>query len=83
MTRRQVNGWTTEMQECYRLVSRKLEDPRQLRIDGSAPWEKLPYHCRIDWTKEGTEVLMQRSLAYKRRDTGGGRCCTQDRGNYC
>ena len=60
--RRQVNGWTTEMQECYRLVSRQLEDPRQLRIDGSAPWEQLPYHCRIDWTKEGTEVLKQRSL---------------------
>ena len=64
--RRQVNGWTTEMQECHRLVSRQLEDPRQLRIDGSAPWEQLPYHCRIDWTKEGTEVLKQRSLAYIR-----------------
>ena len=64
--RRQANGWTTEMQECHRLVSRQLEDPRQLRIDGSAPWEQLPYHCRIDWTKEGTEVLKQRSLAYIR-----------------
>ena len=64
--RRQANGWTTDMQECHRLVSRQLEDPRQLRIDGSAPWEQLPYHCRIDWTKEGTEVLKQRSLAYIR-----------------
>ena len=64
--RRQVNGWTTVMQECQRLVSRQLEDPRQLRIDGSAPWEQLPYHCRIDWTKEGTKVLKQRSLAYIR-----------------
>ena len=47
-------------------MSRQLEDPRQLRIHGSAPWEQLPYHCRIDWTKEGTEVLKQRSLAYIR-----------------
>ena len=43
-----------------------MEDPRQLEIDNSAPWEQLPYHCRIDWTKEGTEVLKQRSLAYIR-----------------
>ena len=64
--RRQVNGWTAEIQECHRLVSRQLEDPRQLKIDNSAPWEQLPYPCRIDWTKEGTEVLKQRSLAYIR-----------------
>ena len=64
--RRQRNGWTAEIQECHRLVSRPLEDPRQLEIDNSAPWEQLPYHCRIDWTKEGTEVLKQRSLAYIR-----------------
>ena len=64
--RRQVNGWTAEIQECHRLVSRQLEDPRQLKINNSAPWEQLPYHCRIDWTKEGTEVLKQRSLAYIR-----------------
>ena len=64
--RRQRNGWTTEIQECHRLVSRQLEDPRQLEMDNSAPWEQLPYDCRIDWTKEGTEVLEQRSLAYIR-----------------
>ena len=40
-----------------------MEDPRQLEIDNSSPWEQLPYHYRIDWTKEGTEVLKQRSLA--------------------
>ena len=62
--RRQSNGWTTRIQECHRLVSRQLEDPRQLELDNSAPWEQLPYDCRIDWTKEGTEVLKQRSLAY-------------------
>ena len=43
-----------------------MEDPRQLEIDNSAPWEQLPYDCRIEWTKEGTEVLKQRSLAYIR-----------------
>ena len=62
--RRQWNGWNAEIQECHRLVSRQLEDPRQLKIDNSAPWEQLPYHCRIDWNREGTEVLKQRSLAY-------------------
>ena len=64
--RRRRNGWTTEIQECHRLVSRQLEDPRQLEIDNSAPWEQLPYHCRIDWTEEGTSVLKQRLLAYIR-----------------
>ena len=47
-----------------------MEDPRQLEIDNSAPWEQLPYDCRIDWTKEGTEVLKQRSLAYIRSQPG-------------
>ena len=55
--RRQRNGWTTEIQECHRLVSRQLEDPTQLEIDNTAPWEQLPYECRIDCTKEGTEPL--------------------------
>ena len=64
--RMQRNRWTTEIQECHRLVLRQLEDPRQLEIDNSAPWEQLPYDCRIYWTKEGTEVLKQRSLAYIR-----------------
>ena len=61
---RQRNGWTNEIQECHRHVSRQLEDPRKLEIDNSAPCGQLPYHCRIDWTKEGTEVLKQRSSAY-------------------
>ena len=66
INRRQRNGWTTEIQECHRLVSRQLDDPTQLEIDNTAPWEQLPYDCRIDWTKEGTEVLKQRSLEYIR-----------------
>ena len=45
---RQINGWTTEIQECHRLVSRQLDDPTQLEIDNTAPWEHLPYECRID-----------------------------------
>ena len=49
-----------------RLVSRQLEDPTQLEIDNTAPWEQLPYECRIDWTKEGTEILEQRSPEYIR-----------------
>ena len=61
---RQRNGWTTEIQECHRLVSRQLEDPTQLEIENTAPWEQLPYECRIDWTKDGTEILKQRSLKY-------------------
>ena len=66
INRRQRNGWTTEIQECHRLVAIQLEDPTQLKIDNTAPWEQLPYDCRIDWTKEGTEVLKQRSLEYIR-----------------
>ena len=64
INRRQRNGWTTEIQECHRLVSRQLEDLTQLEIYNTAPWEQLPYECRIDWIKEGTEVLKERSLAY-------------------
>ena len=66
INRRQRNGWTTEIQECHRLISRQLDDPTQLEIDNTAPWEHLPYECRIYWTKERTEVLKQRSLEYIR-----------------
>ena len=68
INRRQRNGWTTEIQECHRLVSRQLEDPdpTQLEIDNTASWKQLPYKCRTDWTKEGTEILKQRSLEYIR-----------------
>ena len=51
INRRQINGWTTEIQECHRLVSRQLDDPTQLEIDNTTPWEQLQYKCRIDWTK--------------------------------
>ena len=63
INRRQRNGWMTEIQQCYRLAQRQLEDPTQLRRDDIAPWDQLPYECRIDWTHEGTE-LQQRSLEY-------------------
>ena len=66
INRRQRHGWTTEIQECHRLVSRQLEDPTQLELYNTAPWEQLPYECRIDWTKEGTEILKQKSLEYIR-----------------
>ena len=66
INRRQRNGWTTEIQECHRLVSRELEEPTQLQRHDTAPWEQLPYECRIDWTPEGTEILKQRSLEYIR-----------------
>ena len=91
INRRQQNGWTTEIRECHRLVSRQLDDPTRLEIYNTAPWEQLPYECRIDWTKEGTEVLKQRSPEYIRShpddntdytDTGGGGSCTQERRNH-
>ena len=72
--RRQRNGWTAEIQECRRLVSRQLEDPRQLEIDNSAPWEQLPYHCRIDWNKEGTEIISLHPLSTRRQQK-----CRNDR----
>ena len=68
INRRQRNGWTTEIQECHRLASRQLEDPSQLQRDDTAPWDQLPYECRIDWTREGTEILKQRSLEYTRSE---------------
>ena len=46
--------------------SRELEEPTQLQRHDTAPWEQLPYECRIDWTREGTEILKQRSLEYIR-----------------
>ena len=51
-----------QIMECHRFVSRQLEGPTQLEIENTAPWEQLPYECRIRWTKEGTEILKQRSL---------------------
>ena len=53
INRRQRNGWTTEIQECHRLVSRQLEEPIQLQRHDTAPWEQRPYECRIDWTRGG------------------------------
>ena len=37
INRRQRNGWTTEIQECHRLVAIQLEDPTQLKLDNTAP----------------------------------------------
>ena len=66
INRRKRNGWTTEIQECHRLLSRELEEPTQLQRHDTAPWEQLPYECKIDWTREETEILKQRSLEYIR-----------------
>ena len=66
INRRQRNGWTTEIQKFHRLASRQLEEPTQLQRDDAAPWEQLPYECRMDWAREGTEILKQRSLEYIR-----------------
>ena len=57
-----AHGWTTEIQECHRLTSTQMEEPTQQQRDDTAPWEQLPYKCRIGWTLEGTEILKQRSL---------------------
>ena len=62
INRRQRNEYTTEIQECHRLASRQLEEPTKLQRDDTAPWEQLPYECRTDWPREGTEILKQRSL---------------------
>ena len=43
-----------------------MEEPIQLQRDNTAPWEQLPYECRIDLTREGTEILKHRSLEYIR-----------------
>ena len=66
INRRQRNGWTTEIQECHRLASRQLEEPTQLQRDDTAPWQQLPYECRVDWTRDGKDILKQRSLEYIR-----------------
>ena len=42
------------------------EAPTQLQRHVTTPWEQLPYECRIDWTREGTDILKQRSLEYIR-----------------
>ena len=67
---RQRNGWTTEIQECHRLASRQLEEPTQLQRNDTGPWEQLPYKCRINRTREGTEIMKQRSLEYIRSQPG-------------
>ena len=64
INRRQRNGLTNEIQECHRLVSRELEEPIQIQRHDTAPWKQLPYECRIDWNREGKELLKQRSLEY-------------------
>ena len=43
-----------------------MEEPTQLQRDDTTPWEQLPHESRIDWTREETEILKQRSLEYIR-----------------
>ena len=47
----------------YRNVtdSHQLDEPTYLQ---HRPWEQLPYECRIDWTREGTEILQESSIEY-------------------
>ena len=68
----------TEIQECHRLASRQLKEPTQLQRDDTAPWEQIPYECRIDWTREGTEILRHRSLEYIRSQPDDNTYYTDD-----
>ena len=45
---------------------KRIGGTNKLQRHDNAPWEQLPYECRIDWTREGTEILKQRSLDYIR-----------------
>ena len=47
LNRRQRNGWTIDIHECHRHALRQLEEPALLQRDDIAPWEHLPYECRI------------------------------------
>ena len=52
------------MQDCYRLLSDQMDDNPLLQTKDTAPWEELPYECRIDWTSDGFYVVKQNALAY-------------------
>ena len=58
--------------KLYRMIRENTKHPlhatinRRLQRHDTAPWEQLPYECRIDWTREGTEILKQKSLEYFR-----------------
>ena len=85
INRRQRNEWTIEIQECHRLASRQFQEPTQLQRDDTAPWDQLPYECRIYWIRGGngnteTEISRVYTLSTRRhyvldrrfkwRDTG-------------
>ena len=62
--RRRRIDWTTEMQDCHRLLPEQMNDIQSLQTDNRAPWEVLPYECRIDWTPDGIDVVKQNALTY-------------------
>ena len=62
--RRRRIYWTTKIQDCHRLLSDQMDVNPLLQTDDSAPWEVLPYECRIDWTSDGSEVVKQNALTY-------------------
>ena len=62
--RRRRIDWTTEMQDCHRLLSEQMNDIQPLQTDNRAPWEVLPYECRIDWTPDGIDVVKHNALTY-------------------
>ena len=57
----QRKGWTIDSQQ-----NNWRNKHTQLQINDIAPWEQLPYECRINWTLERRKILIQRSLAYIR-----------------
>ena len=45
--------------KLYRKIRGNTKPPAQLQRHDTAPWEQLPYDCRIDWTRKGTEIRSQ------------------------
>ena len=56
--------WTTEIENCHKLLSDQLDVNPPIQTYDCAPWEDLPYYCRIDWTPDGIELVKQNAFTY-------------------
>ena len=52
------------MHQCYNILSNHLEEDAPVVAVPMAPWDELPYICRVDWSKDTSDTLCQRALMY-------------------
>ena len=62
--RRRRLDWNGEMHACYNLAATNGAEMEPLIWNNMAPWDELPYTCRIHWLKDSPELCLQNALEF-------------------